>query len=161
MAEKEALENNLRILIEGLKILDVPLLLTEQYPKGLGKTIPFLGDALADAAPIEKIEFSCCDNRAFRGQLSGPVFSGRKTVIIAGIESHVCVLQTTVDFIQDGYNAVLVTDCISSRKQSDKETAIRRLQAEGAVLSSYESILFELCRSAGTDLFKSISRLVK
>ncbi len=161
MAGKEALENNLRILIEGLKVLDIPLLLTEQYPKGLGKTIPFVGDAFGKTVPIEKIEFSCYDNFSFREQLSKPDLSGRKTVIISGIEAHVCILQTSIDLMQNGYNTVLIGDCISSRRNSDKETAIRRLQAEGAVLSSYESILFELCRSAGNDVFKSISRLVK
>ena len=87
--------------------------------------------------------------------------TGRKTVIICGIEAHVCVLQTVIDLIARGYRAVLVKDCVSSRFDDDLEVAFKRAEQEGAVISSSESILFELTRKAGGDVFKTISKLVK
>lgn len=87
--------------------------------------------------------------------------SGKKNVLIAGIEAHVCVLQTAIDLIEAGFDVAIVSDCISSRKFTDKETALLRMQQEGALLTSYESVLFELCRYSGSQQFKSISKLVK
>lgn len=158
MDAKDELLRKCQILIEGLKILDVPLYLTEQYPRGLGPTLEVIREIMETDAAIEKASFSCCDDPMY---LSALKQSARKTLIVCGIEAHVCVLQTVVDLLSSGYMAVVVEDCISSRNPEDKRVAIQRMRAEGAVITTCESILFELTRVSGTDEFKAISRLVK
>jgi len=153
----KVLENS-KILLAGLNVLEVPVIVTEQYPKGLGKTVPQLQDVLKEYNPIEKLAFSACGSEKFCSVLKN---AGRKNVIIFGTESHVCVLQTVIDLIEQGYQPVVVEDCVSSRKKSDRKTALKRMLQEGAVPASYESLLFELCRAAGTDKFKQISKMVK
>jgi nicotinamidase-related amidase len=145
-------------LIEGLKILGVPLLVTEQYPKGLGPTIREVSTRTSPFPVIEKMAFSCCDEPAV---LEHPVLEKRQTVLVFGIEAHVCVLQTVIDLAENGYQAVVVADCISSRSREDKQLAVERMRSEGAVITSCESILLELARVSGTDEFKAISRLIK
>ncbi len=158
MDQNEALLKKCTTLIEGLKVLDVPLVITEQYPKGLGATVEDIATLVAEDPLVEKITFSCCDEPAV---LQTVPIQNRNTIIICGIEAHVCVMQTVVDFLTAGYTAVVVEDCISSRNPEDKRVAIERMRAEGAVITTCESILFELARVAGTADFKSISRLVK
>ncbi len=158
MDNNKALLKKCITLIEGLKVLEVPLVITEQYPKGLGNTVDDIAALVAQDLHIEKIAFSCCDEPAV---LQAVPMQNRKTIIICGIEAHVCVLQTVVDLHAAGYTAVVVEDCISSRNQEDKRVAVERMRAEGAVITTCESILFELARVAGTDEFKAISRLVK
>jgi len=157
MDKKELFLKKCTILIKGLKVLGIPVVVTEQYPKGLGATIPEISELL-DREPIEKMAFSCCDEPAVLQ--SSPV-KDRKTIILCGIEAHVCVLQTVVDLVGSGYNAVVVEDCISSRSSEDKRVAVERMRGEGAQVTTCESILFELARISGTDEFKAISRLVK
>jgi nicotinamidase-related amidase len=150
---------NTRILLEGLKALEIPVLVTQQYTKGLGETIPEIAEILPPGQQrIEKISFSCCDEPAFMKELNK---LDKEFVIIAGIETHVCVLQTALDLIENGFVPVVVQDCVSSRKESDYRVAIERMKKEGVVITTYESILFELCRFAGNEVFKQISRLVK
>lgn len=158
MDQKDELLKRCRILLEGLQVLNVPLLFTEQYSKGLGSTLKQLIEAAGRMEPIEKLAFSCCDEPAFLNSLE---LSDANTVIICGIESHVCVLQTVLDLIGSGYKPVVVADCISSRKAEDKKIALERMRSEGAVITTCESILFELTRVAGTDEFRAISRLIK
>ncbi len=154
----EAVIKRQEILVQGLQVLGVPVMVTEQYTKGLGVTVPELKSVLADYAPIEKMAFSCCDDPHFLEPLKD---SGRKSVILFGIEAHVCVLQTTLDLLEAGYRPVVIEDCVSSRKESDKLTALRRMQQAGAIISTSESVLFELCRVSGTESFKQISKLFK
>lgn len=156
--QNEALKKNVRILIQGLRLLDIPLLVTEQYSKGLGETIPEVKDLIGEFRPIEKITFSCCDESRFLRELN---MLNRKYVILAGIEAHVCVLQTVLDLVENGYVPVLVEDCISSRKLNDKTIGIERMRQEGSIITTYESVLLELCRVAGTETFKKISGLIK
>jgi nicotinamidase-related amidase len=154
----EALKENVAILIQGLNLLKVPLLLTEQYKKGLGDTISGIKEYLGPIKPVEKISFSCCDESRFLRELN---LLNKKFVIIAGIEAHVCVLQTVIDLVESGHQPVVVEDCVSSRKENDKKIAVDRMKQEGAIITTYESILLELCRFAGTDVFKKISGLIK
>lgn len=158
MHNMEAVIKRQEILIQGLQVLGVPVMITEQYTKGLGTTVPDLKSVLEDYKPIEKMAFSCCDDPRFLEPLKD---SGRKSVILFGIETHVCVLQTALDLLEAGYRPVVIEDCVSSRKESDKQTALRRMEQAGAVISTSESILFELCRVSGTESFKQISKLVK
>ena len=156
--EHEKLTQHVPILIEGMKALEVPVIVTEQYIKGLGTTIPEIAATIEGIERFEKASFSCCDEPGFMMELAS---SGKDCVIIAGIESHVCVLQTAIDLQQNGYHPVVVEDCISSRKPNDKLMAIERMRKEGVVITTYEAILFELLRYSGGETFKAISRLVK
>ncbi len=156
--EHEAIARNTGILVKGMKVLGMPVLVTQQYTRGLGPTIPGLLDLIRGFPVIEKTAFSCCDEPEFIRALAE---THKQFILIAGIESHVCVLQTVIDLVERGYQPILVEDCVSSRKVHDKSISVRRMRKEGAIVTSYESILFELCRCSGTDEFKSISKLVK
>ena len=159
IAGHEEVLHNTGILLEGLKVLEVPVLITEQYRKGLGPTVEKVQVALKSFEPMEKMTFSCCDDEDFVAALEK--HKGKKNVIICGIETHVCVLQTCIDLLERAYQPVVVADCVSSRKIQDKEIAIERMRSEGAIITSYESVLFELARVSGTETFKAISKLVK
>lgn len=156
--EHQQLDNNVQILINGLKALEVPVVVTEQYKKGLGETIDSIAQLVEGYAHMEKIAFSCCDEPKFMETLE---LTTKRQVIIAGIESHICVLQTAIDLKERGFTPIVIEDCVSSRTIENKRIAMNRLRQEGILVSSYESVLFELCRFAGTDAFKSISKLVK
>lgn len=158
MYEKENLLKRISILIQGLQFLEVPMLVTEQYTRGLGYTIDPIKNLFHGFNPIEKISFSCLDEPLFNDQMK---WLRKKFVIIAGIETHVCVLQTMEDLFEQGNIPVIVEDCVSSRNINDKKIAIARMRQEGAIITTSESILFELCRHAGNERFKAISGLVK
>lgn len=154
----EELKKNLEILIKGLKSLDIPLLVTQQYTKALGETIEGVSKAIGEYSAIEKRPFSCYDEEEFKNKLDS---MDRKYVILCGIESHICVMQTAIDLKEKGYIPVIVEDCVSSRRKNDKRVALDRLRNEGAIVTTYESLLFELCRTSKADNFKTISKLVK
>ena len=151
------LKNTLK-LIEGLQTLTVPVLITQQYTKGLGATDNEIVKLIPDFGFTEKIAFSCCREPEFMNKLNA---IGKKTVIVCGIESHICVLQTCIDLLEAGYLPVVVEDCVSSRTHNDKVIAIERMRQEGAIITTTESILFELTQCAGTEEFKAISKIVK
>ncbi len=157
MHQPEETLNRIITLIRGLGILEVAMIKTEQYPKGLGPTVPGVS-AVLSADPIVKSAFSCCDDSYFLARLEN---LGRKSVLVAGIEAHVCILQTTIDLLERGYIPVVVADATSSRNPRDRDIAFRRMETEGARLTTVESVLFELTRESGTPRFKEISRLVK
>lgn len=156
--EHKKLTRNASILIKGLKEIGVPLMVTQQYTKGLGDTVDEIRDALGAYEVIEKMSFSCCDEPEFNEDLA---VSSKRYVIITGIETHVCVLQTVIDLIHQAYVPVVVEDCVASRSMNDKNVAMERMRKEGAVITTYESLLFELLRTSGTDTFRAISKLVK
>lgn len=158
MYEKETLLKNCEILIAGLKELTIPTFVTQQYSKGLGKTLSEIKSVIPDFGFIEKRDFSCCDEPEVIKKLQE---TGAKNVIICGIEAHVCVLQTAVDLKEAGFNPVVVADCISSRNSENLELAKERFRFEGIMMTSYESILFELTRSSAAPEFRAISKLVK
>lgn len=154
MDEKERLIQNSSILLAGLKYLGVPMIVTQQYTKGLGITVQEIRDAMESDEYIDKISFTAFDS--VKEQIRD-----KKFVIVCGIEAHICVLQTVIDLVEAGFVPVVVEDCISSRKPNDKEVAIRRMLEEGAIVTTYESLLFELLKIAGTEESKRIQRLIK
>jgi len=156
--DHEQLTKNTGILVEGLKAMEIEILGTEQYTKGLGFTISPIKKLVPELEFIEKQAFSCCDEPSFFEKLS---FLSPRNVIIAGIETHVCVMQTAIDLIENGFVPIIVEDCVSSRRLNDKNIAIERMRAEGAIITTYESILFELLQYSGSETFKKISKLVK
>ena len=145
------------LLIEGFKALDLPIIATEQYSKGLGHTVSDL-DRAAEQYRIEKMTFSCCGEESFIATLEA---TGAKQVVIVGMETHVCVFQTVLDLLDRGYVVHLVRDAVSSRFQSDYENAISTAARAGAVITTTEMALFQLVKGAGTADFKAISKLVR
>jgi nicotinamidase-related amidase len=147
-----------RLLIEGLNLLDIPIILTEQYPRGLGKTVAGISDLFVRDIPYEKHTFSCLEDPGIRSRIQS---FGKKTVIIAGIEAHVCVLQTVLDLGAMGMTPVVVADAVSSRSVVDRQIALDRISATGGCITTVESVLFELMRTAQHPSFKAISKLIK
>jgi len=156
--DHDGLTKNNRILIQGLRILNIPIVVTQQYTKGLGDTIPEIAEVLGDYKHIEKTAFSCCYEPRFNEDLA---LASKMYVIVTGIEAHVCVMQTVNDLIGQGYIPVVVEDCIGSRNPNDKNMAVERMRQSGAIITTYESILFELLKYSGTDQFREISILLK
>ena len=154
IADHEALMERVRILLRGLKALEIPMTVTQQYTKGLGMSVPEVWEASGETEYLDKISFSALE-------VAEPKIHDKKYILVCGMEAHCCVLQTGIDRAGAGYVPVLVTDCIGSRRESDREMAIRRAEQEGAVLTSSEAILFELLKEAGTPLSKEILKIVK
>ncbi|PNK61062.1 isochorismatase family protein [Psychrobacter sp. FDAARGOS_221] len=147
-------------LIQGLQLLGVPIVLNEQYKKGLGETVSEVMDVLdtSKAKVIEKVTFSACDNDEVWNHIAQ---QNRTSVIVCGIETHVCVMQTVLDLLDNGMQPVVIADATGSRSAYDRRQAIRRMRRAGAVITTTEAILFELCRSSKDPAFKAISQLIK
>src|SRR4030042_848955 len=158
MHEKEKLLRNVVKLIRGAKALEIPIILTEQYPKGLGPTIPEIRELLPDIKPVEKVCFSCTDEESFNKALEA---LKRKQVIIAGIEAHICVYQTAMELGRAGYQVQVVGDCVASRDPENKLVALFKMGATGINPTTMETALFELLKVAKGDKFKQISNIVK
>lgn len=153
--QHEEVIRNANILLKGMEILGVPVIITEQYPKGLGNTCKeiLFGE---DTKVMEKITFSCLSNDYIKESVQA-----KKQIIICGVEAHICVLKTALDLLDEGFEVHLITDAVSSRTKENKQTAIIRMQQSGVFISSTEMILFQLLDKAGTDEFKLISKLIK
>jgi isochorismate hydrolase len=149
---------NIRTLLTFAKEMTIPILMTEQYPEGLGHTVPEIKMKMGSILPIEKVSFSCCGVVVFNNQLNQ---LGRKQIILTGIETHVCVLQTAIDLIQEGYEVHVVADAICSRKRLDWEIGLRWMEKKGAMISTTEIIAFQLLKEAGTEEFRGLSKLLK
>lgn len=158
MINKEEVEKNLVTLIKGIQLHEIPFIVNEQYKKGIGETIPSLRELVDSYPHFEKTTFSCCKNEPTMQAIKD---ANKKFVIVAGIETHVCVLQTCIDLLEAGLKPVLVTDCVTSRKQKDTDMALQRLIQAGVIPTTYESLLFELTVNAKHPKFKEISKLVK
>lgn len=147
---------NNRRLIDGAKLFEIPVLVTEQYPQGLGPTEPSLAERLPQ--PTSKTTFSCGEC----GQLFADVAAaGRRRILVAGIETHVCVQQTVLDLLTDGFDVFVAVDAVTARFGIDHQTALGRIELAGATLTTTESALFEWCEHSGADQFKAISGLVR
>jgi nicotinamidase-related amidase len=158
MHEKEKLLRNVVKLIKGVKVLEIPVVLTEQYPRGLGPTIPEIKELLPDIKPIEKVCFNCCDEEPFCKSLES---LKRRQVLIAGIEAHICVYQTAIALSRAGYEVQVVGDCVSSREPENKLVSLFKMGAAGISPTTTEMALFELLKVAKGDKFKQISNIVK
>lgn len=156
--ENERVVDNAVKLINGFKILNSPIFFTEQYPKGLGPTEARIKSALEDRNAIYKMSFSCFGAGNLFKELKNKKI---KQVVVCGIESHVCVMQTTLDLLANDFFVHVAADAVSSRRKFDYETALERMRSNGVEISLTESILFEMLNVCGTDEFKAISKLVK
>ena len=158
MHEKENLLKNVLKLIKGAQALKVPVIITEQYPKGLGPTLPEIKELIPDMQPVEKTCFSCCDEGDFTRTLEA---TKRKQVLICGIEAHICVYQTAMALLRADYEVQVVADCISSRDPENKMVSLFKMGSAGANPTTVETALFELLKVGRGDTFKEISNIVK
>ncbi len=146
---------NSRKLLKSFKILGMPIIATEQVK--LGKTVPEIAEVL-ESEPIQKASFSCCGSEEFMKKLES---SGEKSCVLIGIETHICVLQTALDLLEMGYEVIVPVDCTGSRKKMDKEIALRRMERKGVDLTTWETIVYEILRTAEHEKFKDILNIVK
>jgi len=149
---------NIGILLESAAEMNVPVLVTEQYVKGLGATLPELKEKAAKAPCYEKMAFSSCGSAEFVNSLKS---TGRTQVIITGMETHVCVLQTVLELREAGLNVHVVKDAVMSRSKRNWQTAIETMTLAGAIPTCTEAVMFQLLKVAGTDEFKKLSKLVR
>jgi nicotinamidase-related amidase len=159
--QQEQVLRNIERMVRGCAILDVPMVLTEQYAQGLGPTVEVLRKAFEESGgyrPIEKATFSAWSCSEFTSALRA---LKRKHVLIAGVETHVCVYQTVADLISVGHLVTVIADAVSSRTKENREIGLRRMESEGARLSSTEMALFELTGRSGTEEFRSIAKLIR
>jgi isochorismate hydrolase len=157
ISQYERMLGNCRRLIQGAKILEVPVFATEQYPKGLGRTVAPLAELLGSVP--DKLRFSCAE--VLEWGMAAEQADNRFQIVVAGIEAHVCVLQTVLDLLAGGFQVFVPADAVSSRGELDWKIALDRMSTGGAVITTTESVLFEWCEKSGTPEFKQISQLIK
>lgn len=157
MHEPQRVTQAIQSLLRAMKILGIPIVVTEQYPKGLGHTASELQNEVEGATIIEKLSFSCCGNQDFWDTLFE---LNRTQVLVCGIEAHVCVLQTALDLLANDYQVHIPVTAATSRNPEHYQNALNRLSNEGAVLTNHETAMFELLVRAGTDEFKSVQKLI-
>ncbi len=156
--EYETTLEKCKTLIQGCQLLEMPIAISEQNPSKLGATVSEIKEIAPNCEYLEKIEFSCFDAPNIKNWLDK---NPQKNIILCGIESHICLLQTSLDLKANGYTPIVIWDAISSRKPENKELALQRLLQEGVIVSSCESILFELMRTFGHPASREISKLIK
>ncbi len=149
---------NIKILGAAARRLAVPVVVTEQYPRGLGRTLPELRALLDDVTPLEKTAFSCCGADGFTGRLKA---LGAEPVILTGIEAHVCVLLTALDLLRQGFRVSVVADAVCSRTSANFDLGLAQARQAGAVVTATETVVFELLGRADTDAFREISKLLR
>jgi nicotinamidase-related amidase len=149
---------NVKILASAARRLDVPVLMTEQYPKGLGRTLPEVKALLPDVAPFEKTAFSCADAEGFMDRVRA---LGADHVILSGIEAHVCVLLTALDLLGRGLRVSVVADAVCSRRAANLEIGLGQARQAGAVITATETVVFQLLGRADSDAFRELSKLIR
>jgi nicotinamidase-related amidase len=145
-------------LIETARLFQIPILVTEQYPKGLGPTLPEIREALPDYVPFEKLSFNCTQETGFLEKVAS---MGRKKLLLTGMEAHICVLQTSLGLMRQGYTVQVIKDAVCSRTKNNFNTGIDFLSQAGAVITCTETVLFQLLQKAGTEVFKTIVKRIK
>lgn len=161
MAGGPPAESRCAILLKAARALDVPVTVSEQYPKGLGRTVPGLKADLGNAPVFEKLSFSCWRDKPLRERMIALHEAGRPLVILAGIEAHVCVIQTAADLSAAGFGVFAVADAMASRDPAAHQLALDRMRQNGVAVINTEMAVFELLGQAGTPAFKALSALVR
>jgi len=157
---KEAMVKNSQLLIRLAKILSIPAIVTTQYSKGLGGTVPEIASLLTEVRTIDKVEFSCFGSGEFRSGLK-KLPGNRNTVLLCGMEAHICVTQTALGALNDGYLVHVASDAVGSRSESNWKIGLERMRAAGAIISSTEMMMYELLRCSGTPQFKELLPYIK
>jgi nicotinamidase-related amidase len=157
---KETLVKNSQLLVRLAKILAIPIMMTTQYSKGLGATVPEVASLLPDVTAIDKLEFGCFGSDVFRAGLKA-LPGSRNTLLLCGMETHICVMQTALGALNDGYLVHVASDAVSSRSEWNWRIGLDRMRAAGAVISSTEMMMYELLRCSGTAQFKEMLSYLK
>ena len=155
---RDEMVRNIKILCATTQRLGAPVLLTEQYPKGLGHTLPELKTLLPDVVPFEKTAFSCCGAPGFVERVRA---TGAGRVILTGIEAHVCVLLTALDLLTTGFEVSIVADAVCSRRISNLEIGLAQARQAGAVVTATETVVFQLIGKADTEAFRELAKLLR
>lgn len=148
---------NAGILVQAAQLLQVPIIITEQYPQGLGETMPALTQYLSQIKPIEKTVFSACKEPKFSQQC----VREKSQIVLIGMEAHICVLQTALDLVQTGKQVFVVEDAVVSRNPANKANALARMRDAGCIITNTESLVFEWLGKAEGDAFKTIAKLIR
>ena len=149
---------NAKLLLQAAQVCEVPALLTEQYPKGLGKTVPEIANAAGNSVMIEKDHFSCMEDQEFQRSFRA---LNRKQAVLAGMEAHICVVQTAASLVEQGFDVFVVSDATASRTRESEKACLTRLSASGVHVVTTEMVVFEWLGKAGTPAFKSLLPLIK
>jgi len=157
---KETLVKNSQLLVRLAKIVAIPIMMTTQYSKGLGATVPEVASLLPDVTAIDKLEFGCFGSDVFRAGLKA-LPGSRNTLLLCGMETHICVMQTALGALNDGYLVHVASDAVSSRSEWNWRIGLDRMRAAGAVISSTEMMMYELLRCSGTAQFKEMLSYLK
>jgi nicotinamidase-related amidase len=157
---KDELVKNSQLLLRAAKVLEIPLVVTTQYSQGLGSVVPDIASLLGSAQPIDKLQFGCFASNEFRSALKS-LPGNRNTLLLCGMEAHICVMQTALGALNDGYLVHVATDAIGSRARWNWDIGIDRMRAAGAVISTTEMMIYELLRSSGNTQFKQMLPYLK
>ena len=157
---KETLVRNSQLLIRLAKIINLPIVATTQYAKGLGGTVAEIHSLLDGVATYDKLEFSCFGSDQFCGEMKS-LPSGRNTLLVCGMEAHICVMQTVLAALNRGYLVHVAADAVGSRAEANWKIGLHRMEAAGAVISSTEMMMYELMRASGTPVFKEMLKHLK
>ena len=157
---KEELVRNSKLLIHLAKLLELPIVATTQYSRGLGPTVTEIASLLDGVAIYDKLEFSCFGSEEFRGEMKS-LPGHRNTVLVCGMEAHICVMQTALGALNRGYLVHVAADAVGARAESNWKLGLRRMEAAGAVISSTEMMMYELMRASGTPVFKEMLKHLK
>jgi len=158
IAENSETEQTAAKLIQGLRALEIPMLVSQQYTKGLGGTVAGIAEALGDFEPVDKNTFSVLDSAEIKEKLEK---TGAEDIILFGVETHICIEQSALDMLSAGFNVFLIADCCSSRQTRNSEIALERMRQAGVVVTTYEAILYEMMGSSKAEAFKAVSAIVK
>jgi nicotinamidase-related amidase len=157
--EKERLLRNAQLLVRLANILPIPVIVSTQYAKGLGPTVSEILSLLPEAKAVDKLEFGCFGSSEFCSTVR--TLAGRSTLLLCGMESHICVMQTALGALNQGFNVHVAADAISSRTELNWKLGLNRMQAAGAVISSTEMMIYELLNKSGTTAFKEMLKYLK
>lgn len=155
---RDEMVRNLKILLTAARRLGTPVVVTEQYPRGLGRTLPELRVLLDESPPIEKTTFSACGAAGFTERVAG---HAAEPVILTGVEAHVCVLLTALDLLSKGYRVSIIADAVCSRREATMDVGLAQARQAGAVITSTETVVFQLLGGSDTEAFREISKLLR
>jgi nicotinamidase-related amidase len=158
MCQSDAWQSSMLKVLEGAIALELPILLTEQVPEKLGETLPVVRDLLPDLTVIQKSSFSCWGDPVFREQVKA---TGRRQMVLVGIETHICVCQTSLDLLSEGYQVHIIQEAVRSRSEGNHQLGLQRMRDAGAVISGLEMVLFEMMKTADHQAFRTISRIIR
>lgn len=158
MGRKERVIDNIIKLLQLSKLFTLPVIITEQYPKWLGSTLPDIIEHLPSYEPITKLHFNCCDVEAFNKRLNS---EGLRNIIVTGVESHICIFQTCVSILEKGYQVHVPQDAVDSRTEENWRVGLELMKKAGALITSTETLIYQILKKAGTNEFKKMLKIIK